>query len=256
MDPEVHELFQRKLRDRSLLRDPNFKWCVQCSSGFFARPKQKRLICPDCGSVTCSQCRKVVGTFFFSFLQRKIFITYYQFQWQKQHENTSCEQFAEWLKDNDPDAQAQGVQEHLAQNGIDCPKCKFRYSLARGGCMHFTCSQCKYEFCYGCGKQFMMGAKCTVSSYCPKLGLHAHHPRNCLFYLRDKSPQQLQQLLKQHNVSYDVDPPAAAEATDKLKGIYKTTALCPIPLQKETPKGLVDTFCKNDVPPKHAGMCA
>lgn len=61
LDEEVHELFQRKLRDRTLVQDPNFKWCVHCSSGFFARPKQKRLICPDCGSVTCSQCRKPVS---------------------------------------------------------------------------------------------------------------------------------------------------------------------------------------------------
>lgn len=62
--------------------------------------------------------------------------------------------------------------------------------------MHFTCTQCKFEFCYGCSKPFRMGAKCTVSPYCGKLGLHAHHPRNCLFYLRDKEPHQLQKLLK------------------------------------------------------------
>lgn len=24
---EIHELFQRKLRDRTLIKDPNFKWC-------------------------------------------------------------------------------------------------------------------------------------------------------------------------------------------------------------------------------------
>lgn len=61
--------------------------------------------------------------------------------------------------------------------------------------MHFTCSQCKYEFCYGCNKPFKMGAKCGLSDYCAKLGLHSHHPRNCLFYLRDKEPKQLQTLL-------------------------------------------------------------
>lgn len=65
----------------------------------------------------------------------------------------------------------------------------------RGGCMHFTCSQCKYEFCYGCNKPFKMGAKCGLSDYCAKLGLHSHHPRNCLFYLRDKEPKELQTLL-------------------------------------------------------------
>ena len=25
----IHELFQRKLRDRTLMQDPNFKWCVK-----------------------------------------------------------------------------------------------------------------------------------------------------------------------------------------------------------------------------------
>lgn len=29
LDPPVHELFQRKLRDRTLMQDPNFKWCVK-----------------------------------------------------------------------------------------------------------------------------------------------------------------------------------------------------------------------------------
>ncbi|XP_061402063.1 E3 ubiquitin-protein ligase lubel [Musca vetustissima] len=233
VEPEVHELFQRKLRDRTLLKDPNFKWCVQCSSGFFARPKQKRLICPDCGSVTCASCRKT---------------------WQKQHEGISCEKFLEWELANDPAVQALGVKEHLDQNGIDCPKCKFRYSLARGGCMHFTCTQCKYEFCYGCAKPFMMGAKCNISPYCAKLGLHAHHPRNCLFYLRDKLPVQLQILLKNNGVDFEVDPIETND--DSIPGSsQKQPLLCPIPIQKETPNGLVDTKCNSDVPDKHAGMC-
>lgn len=29
LEEEVHELFQRKLRDRTLMQDPHFKWCVQ-----------------------------------------------------------------------------------------------------------------------------------------------------------------------------------------------------------------------------------
>ncbi|XP_026835451.1 uncharacterized protein LOC6541984 [Drosophila erecta] len=233
LDNDVHELFQRKLRDRSLLQDPNFKWCIQCSSGFFARPKQKRLICPDCGSVTCAQCRK---------------------PWERQHEGSSCEAYLEWKRENDPELQAQGVQEHLAQNGIDCPKCKFRYSLARGGCMHFTCTQCKFEFCYGCARPFMMGAKCTVSMYCAKLGLHAHHPRNCLFYLRDKIPMQLQFLLKEQKVKFDTEPVQLKDESSSSSKA-RAQARCPIPLQKETPQGLVDTVCNTEVPDKHAGMC-
>ncbi|XP_068140616.1 E3 ubiquitin-protein ligase lubel isoform X2 [Drosophila tropicalis] len=234
LDNDVHELFQRKLRDRSLLQDPNFKWCIQCSSGFFARPKQKRLICPDCGSVTCAQCRK---------------------PWERQHEGSTCEAYLEWRRENDPELQAQGVQEHLAQNGIDCPKCKFRYSLARGGCMHFTCTQCKFEFCYGCARPFMMGAKCNISPYCAKLGLHAHHPRNCLFYLRDKIPLQLQFLLKEQKVKFDTEAKEDVKNEPSSSRRARASAKCPIPLQKETPQGLVDTVCNSEVPDKHAGMC-
>lgn len=48
LQPDVHDLFQRKIRDRALLRDPNFKWCVQVrktSSGlpfYFAVDESKK----------------------------------------------------------------------------------------------------------------------------------------------------------------------------------------------------------------------
>lgn len=49
LQPDVHDLFQRKIRDRALLRDPHFKWCVQVkneklsSLSFFlvARPQRE-----------------------------------------------------------------------------------------------------------------------------------------------------------------------------------------------------------------------
>lgn len=53
------------------------------------------------------------------------------FQWEKQHEGISCEQFAEWKDDNDLDKQSVFVTKYLEANGIDCPKCKYRYSLSR-----------------------------------------------------------------------------------------------------------------------------
>ena len=77
-----------------------------------------------------------------------------------------------------------------------CPNCRFRYTLSKGGCMHFTCTQCKFQFCCGCDKPFRLGVKCGREPACSKMGLHAHHPRNCLFYLRDKEPADLQKLLK------------------------------------------------------------
>ena len=37
LDPPIHELFQRKLRDRTLMQDPNFKWCVQVKRIFITK---------------------------------------------------------------------------------------------------------------------------------------------------------------------------------------------------------------------------
>ena len=34
LQTDVHELFQRKLRDRTLMQDPNFKWCVKVRIAF------------------------------------------------------------------------------------------------------------------------------------------------------------------------------------------------------------------------------
>ncbi|XP_063839106.1 uncharacterized protein LOC135088151 [Ostrinia nubilalis] len=222
LEADVHELFQRKLRDRTLARDPNFRWCMECSSGFFVHPKQKKIRCPECRSVSCAKCRK---------------------QWSVNHEGLTCEQYTAWLEDNDPERAIAAVQQHLRENGLECPRCHFKYSLSRGGCMHFTCTQCKYEFCYGCGKPFMMGARCGLSEYCAKLGLHAHHPRNCLFYLRDKEPHELQTLLQMNNVEYET---AAPEGSPNR---------CPIQLQRETPTGLVDGTCGSEAPANYAGLC-
>ena len=108
----------------------------------------------------------------------------------------SCEDFAAWKEANDPDNQADGLKRHLDEHGMECPACKFKYTLSRGGCMHFTCTQCKHEFCIGCYKPFKMGVKCGKGAGCARMGLHAHHPRNCLFYLRDKEPADLQKLLR------------------------------------------------------------
>ena len=94
-------------------------------------------------------------------------------------------------------AEPKSIIDYLNENCVECPRCHRKFALARGGCMHLTCSQCRYEFCSGCTAPFYLGAKCTENSaFCSKLGLHAHHPRNCLFYLRDKEADVLAALLK------------------------------------------------------------
>ncbi|XP_059093166.1 uncharacterized protein LOC131888343 isoform X2 [Tigriopus californicus] len=223
LDEEVHDLFQRKLRDRTLMKDPNFKWCYKCSSGFIANFNNKRLVCPDCRAMSCSKCLV---------------------PWESAHENISCQAFAEWKEANDPDNQAKGLEKHLEEHGITCPSCKFQYTLSRGGCMHFTCTQCKFEFCIGCGKPFKMGVKCGKDTTCAKMGLHAHHPRNCLFYLRDKEPKDLQKVLKAGKIDFKTEV-----------NMNQNGGKCFVQVQKETNAGLVDEACNEDTPKGFGGYC-
>lgn len=115
------------------MRDPKFLWCVQCSFGFIYEREQLEATCPQCHQTFCVLCKR---------------------QWEEQHRGRSCEDFQNWKRTNDPEYQAQGLAMYLQENGIDCPKCKFSYALARGGCMHFHCTQCRHQFCSGCYNAF------------------------------------------------------------------------------------------------------
>ncbi|CAJ1073221.1 E3 ubiquitin-protein ligase RNF31-like isoform X1 [Xyrichtys novacula] len=63
LSPQIHELFQRKLRDRALQEMPNFCWCAHCSFGFLHEAQRLRMDCPSCKKSTCSQCRSPVCSF-------------------------------------------------------------------------------------------------------------------------------------------------------------------------------------------------
>lgn len=173
----------------------------------------------------------------------------------------SCAAYAEWEAVHDPQVAVIQLERHLKEAGIQCPSCGFHYDLAKGGCMHFHCIQCGHDFCGGCKLPFKIGDKCGVNEYCAKLGLHAHHPRNCLFYLRDKEPSQLKVLL---DVSLDllnhlnhgldsislqlhgVEYKKKDESGSKLK-------YCQIMEQKRTGSGFRDDPCSRLV--EYSGLC-
>uniref|UniRef100_UPI00398E3CF7 E3 ubiquitin-protein ligase RNF31-like n=1 Tax=Pristiophorus japonicus TaxID=55135 RepID=UPI00398E3CF7 len=192
LDVDVYNLFHKKLTERTLMKDPNFKWCTHCSNGFIYDGNQSRVTCPQCKGSFCVECKR---------------------PWEQQHQGISCEDFQNWKRENDPEYQAQGLAAYLKENGIDCPNCKFRYALAKGGCMHFKCSQCQHEFCSGCYNTFLAKNKCTDPVCLLRDALHAHHPRDCLSYLRDWPVDRLQALLQNHKVNFDKDPPTGAEPT-------------------------------------------
>lgn len=231
---DLLEAFQRKLRDWSLMNDPKFCWCTHCSSGFVydGDPKrQPRTTCPDCQRSMCFSCRK---------------------PWESQHEGLTCERFAQWKTDNDPRMQAEGVAKNLEENGINCPKCQFRFLLAKGGCIHFTCTQCKHQFCAGCRHDF--SHSCRKLSDCDKRGLHCHHPRNCLYYMRDNSIQQLQQLLQAKGVEYKRElTMQQAEALHSAGG--SDSLVCRVMEQKEQASGLKDEACGKPATQAQAGLC-
>ena len=60
---------------------------------------------------------------------------------------------------------------------------------------------------------------CTKYQSCRTKGLHAHHPRDCLFYLRDKDVGDLQKLLNDNNVEYNTEPPEGQVMAEAKKGI-------------------------------------
>ena len=47
---------------------------------------------------------------------------------------------------------------------------------------------------------------CGKFESCATKGLHAHHPRDCLYHLRDFSVEELQKFLKANNIIFDTDP--------------------------------------------------
>lgn len=166
-------------------------------------------------------------------------------KWEDQHQGLTCEEFTQWKIDNDPNFQAVGLARHLEENGIDCPSCKMRYDLAKGGCMHFRCPQCGHEFCSGCSEPFMQDGTCKLMKECKGKGLHCHHPRDCFYYLRDNDVTDLQALLKQSKVQYNTEIPPT----------QRDPRHCPVMEQKEYGANKKDEACGKDTQKGMAGLC-
>uniref|UniRef100_A0A3B4ZLF3 E3 ubiquitin-protein ligase RNF31-like n=1 Tax=Stegastes partitus TaxID=144197 RepID=A0A3B4ZLF3_9TELE len=220
LEPEVYELFHKKLTEQALIKDPKFLWCCHCSYGFIYDGDQLKVTCFQCRNSFCAQCKK---------------------PWESQHAGLSCDQYQSWKRENDPEYQRQGLAGYLRDNGITCPNCRFQYALSKGGCMHFCCSQCRYQFCSGCNNPFH--TTCAVDE-CSVTGLHAHHPRDCLFYLRDWEPSRLQALLKVQ--MYTHRHTSCAQAVVSLCGVIE---------QKDEGGQQPDSACGAQTQPGHAGLC-
>ncbi|XP_026148244.1 E3 ubiquitin-protein ligase RNF31 [Mastacembelus armatus] len=221
LESPVYDLFHKKLTEHALMKDPKFLWCCHCTFGLINDGDQLKVTCPSCMKSFCAQCKK---------------------PWEPQHQALSCEQFQQWKRENDPEYQRQGLAGYLRDNGITCPHCRFQYALTKGGCMHFICSQCRYEFCSGCNNPYhKTGCKTPQCSY---TGLHAHHPRDCLFYLRDWEPARLQALLQGSGVEFNTEPPNGTQSD-----------ACGVMEQKDEGGQQIDSPCGIQTQPGQAGLC-
>uniref|UniRef100_UPI0037E7B8FB E3 ubiquitin-protein ligase RNF31 isoform X2 n=1 Tax=Semicossyphus pulcher TaxID=241346 RepID=UPI0037E7B8FB len=225
LPPQIHELFQRKLRDRALQEMPSFRWCAHCSFGMLHEADRLRMDCPSCKKSTCCQCRS---------------------PWSPQHQGLSCQQFQVWQQQNQPN---QNRSPLLSYNSIECPSCQCVFSLSKGGCLHFTCSQCQHQFCGGCSQTFSPGSACSFSADCATKGLHAHHPRDCLYHLRDWSVTRLHLLLQYYSVSPTWLEPAKCSSPDTSQ-----TGVCSVlELRDDGSRG--EEQCGSPAPPEFRGYC-
>ncbi|XP_077411174.1 E3 ubiquitin-protein ligase RNF31-like [Vanacampus margaritifer] len=221
LEHDIYELFHKKLTEHALKKDPKFLWCCHCVSGFINDGDQLKVTCLNCCKSFCAKCKKA---------------------WEPQHQDVTCEQFQQWKRDNDPEYQRQGLAGYLRDNGITCPHCRFQYALTKGGCMHFSCSQCRYQFCSGCNNPYYTTG-CRTEQ-CSITGLHAHHPRDCLFYLRDWEAARLQALLKKSGLDFNTEP------SDQLQ-----TDTCGVMEQKDEGGRPLDSPCGVQTQPGQAGLC-
>eukprot|EP00731_Ephydatia_muelleri_P036612 Em0290g1a len=125
--PEVADICSQKLRGHHLSTDPNFCWCVndKCNAGFINDTGRDMIACPACRKKMCFKCKK---------------------PWEKGHEGLTCDEFAQWKHDNDPQIQQQGLAVHLEANDEECPICTDHYMthemVLMPGCPHSVCKEC------------------------------------------------------------------------------------------------------------------
>lgn len=58
-----------------------------------------------------------------------------------------------------------------------------------------------------------------------------------------------------NKIEYSVEPVESFKYKTENEDGARSKALCPMPIQKETPTGLTDTVCNGDVEEHQAGLC-
>jgi hypothetical protein len=146
------ELFDLKLRDSLLNDQKEFRWCTNCKTGYFLPESSQSSSssnsrngnscqCDNCGFETCVKCA---------------------LPWADTHTDLTCENYEKLMLNHPMQNFTISSAEQTSWDAeiIGCPKCKYKFELVQGGCMHLTCTNCNFQFCECCKAEFKVG---TVS---------------------------------------------------------------------------------------------
>ncbi|CAF3343835.1 unnamed protein product [Rotaria socialis] len=186
-DPEILKIYQDKIFYAT--RDKQFRKCgnPKCVS-YFDIDKNNDIgsvRCPHCRFSQCRQCNR---------------------KWFPDHSQMQCDEYDEWLTDNDPDDPSVQALNLIRETGFQCPNsaCQNIFDLEPGGCEHFICKYCKTDFCRMCSSLFYSlekNKKCPKVGCNPKMGFHAHCPPNCFRETRNARMNVIIKLLEDHRVN-------------------------------------------------------
>ncbi|XP_037041982.1 E3 ubiquitin-protein ligase RNF31-like isoform X2 [Bradysia coprophila] len=212
LDVRTQKMFDNKTGILDIMHDPGFVRCSLCGHGFINQCKSKQTNCSACLQSFCNRCGR---------------------QWTRNHSQTDC-------KPND-----KGMEDGVLQmyTNATCPQCKYKYILERGGCMHITCTQCSYEYCEFCFKKMTgKGKACNFPNCSMEKSLHGHHPRNCMYYIREMNHTNLEELLKANGVRYNL--------VQKEK-----TSTCTVQVNKDISGTWVASECNHPSAERYNNMC-
>ncbi|CAF4044021.1 unnamed protein product [Rotaria sp. Silwood2] len=222
-EPDILKMYHDKIFYAT--RDKQTKKCgnSHCVSCFYIDDNNDigRVVCPHCQFAQCRQCCR---------------------KWCPDHASLSCDQYAEWLIDNDPDDPNVQIFKYLSETGIACPNpaCQLIFDYQAGGCEHFTCTECKTEFCRMCSALFYSPKKNVI---CPQANcklkgtIHAHCTLNCFRETRIGQIDVIIKFLNEHNINVKKELHKKAVSTNNI---------CPVEDCKEPASSIAENrFCAN-----------
>lgn len=115
-------------------------WCpgVDCPIAFAYEPTSLKVECFRCSLEFCPRCKSVPS--------------HVPFQ--------NCASAKKWWDKHKKDSGDAYAAAWISKNTKACPKCNNPIEK-NGGCMHMTCYQCKYEFCWVCGENWRTHRVCN-----------------------------------------------------------------------------------------------